>query len=126
MKEQEFYICKHCGNIVAKVLDRGPKISCCGEEMVLLNANTVDAAKEKHIPAVTVEGSKLTVNVGSVDHPMTAEHHIAWVYVQTEKGGMRKNLAVDAKPHATFVVEDDKAVAVYAYCNLHGLWKVEL
>ena len=126
MKEQEFYICKHCGNIVAKVIDRGPKISCCGEEMIVLKANTVDAAKEKHVPVVTVEGNKLSVNVGSVDHPMTKEHHIAFIYVPTDMGGMRKSLQVDGKPHATFALDNEKAVAVYEYCNLHGLWKVEL
>ena len=126
MKEQEFYICKHCGNIVAKVLDRGPKISCCGEEMILLKANTVDAAKEKHVPVVTVEKNKISVNVGAVDHPMTGEHHISWIYLQTEKGGQRKNLNIDGKPHATFALDDDKALAVYEYCNLHGLWKLEL
>jgi len=59
MKEHEFYICKHCGNIVAKVIDRGPKISCCGEEMIVLKANTVDAAKEKHVPVVKIEGNRL-------------------------------------------------------------------
>lgn len=126
MKEQEFYICKHCGNIVAKVIDRGPKVSCCGEEMILLKANTVDAAKEKHVPVVTINGDTMEVNVGSIDHPMTAEHHIAFVYVQTENGGMRKNLPVDGKPHATFALGGEKPVAVYEYCNLHGLWKVDL
>ena len=78
------------------------------------------------ITVVTIEGSKLSVNVGAVDHPMTQEHHIEFIYVQTEKGGMRKGLAVDGKPHATFALDDDKAVAVYEYCNLHGLWKVDL
>ncbi|WP_320127959.1 desulfoferrodoxin family protein [uncultured Sphaerochaeta sp.] len=126
MKEQQFYICKHCGNIVAKVEDHGPAISCCGEEMILIEANTVDAAKEKHLPAVTVEGDKIIVNVGSVDHPMTKEHHISWVYLQTEHGGQRKNLAIDGKPHVTFTVDSDKPVAVYAYCNLHGLWETKL
>jgi superoxide reductase len=126
MKEQEFYICKHCGNIVAKVEDHGPAISCCGEEMMLIKANTVDAAKEKHVPVVKVEGNKITVNVGSVDHPMTKEHHIGWIYLQTEHGGHRKNPVVDGKPHAVFVVEDDKPIAVFAYCNLHGLWEVRL
>jgi superoxide reductase len=126
MKDQIFYICKHCGNIAVKVVDRGPKLSCCGEEMVPLKANTVDAAKEKHVPVVSVEGNKLSVNVGSVDHPMTQEHHIEFIYVQTEKGGMRKALPIDGKPHATFALDDDKAVAVYEYCNLHGLWKVDL
>ncbi|MGE4453421.1 MAG: desulfoferrodoxin family protein [Sphaerochaeta sp.] len=126
MKDQIFYICKHCGNIAAKVVDRGPKLSCCGEEMIPLKANTVDAAQEKHVPVVTVEGNTLSVNVGSVDHPMTQEHHIEFIYVQTEKGGLRKALPVDGKPKATFAIDDDKVIAVYEYCNLHGLWKVDL
>ena len=126
MKNQEFYICKICGNIAVKVVDRGPALSCCGEKMQLLKANTVDAAKEKHIPVATMEKNKVTVNVGSVDHPMTKEHHIRWIYLNTEKGGQKKNLTVDGKPHATFCIDDDKALAVFAYCNLHGLWKIDL
>ena len=94
--------------------------------MAPLTVNTVDASKEKHVPVATVEKNKVTVNVGSVDHPMTKEHHISWIYLETEKGGQRKNLSVDAKPHATFCVDDDKARAVFAYCNLHGLWKIDL
>jgi len=126
MKNQEFYICKICGNIAVKVVDRGPTLSCCGEEMQLLKANTVDAAKEKHVPVAKVEKNKVTVNVGSVDHPMTKEHHISWIYLNTEKGGQKKNLTIDGKPHATFCIDDDKALSVYAYCNLHGLWKIDL
>ncbi|HKM07960.1 MAG TPA: desulfoferrodoxin family protein [Sphaerochaeta sp.] len=126
MKDQEFYICKICGNIAAKVVDRGPTLFCCGEEMQPLTVNTVDASKEKHVPVATVEKNIVTVNVGSVDHPMTKEHHISWIYLETEKGGQRKNLSIDAKPHATFCVDDDKARAVFAYCNLHGLWKIDL
>lgn len=94
--------------------------------MVTLKANTVDASKEKHVPVVTIDKHKITVNVGSVDHPMTSEHHISWIYLQTEKGGQRKSLAVGDKPHATFCLDDDKPIAVLAYCNLHGLWKVDL
>ncbi len=126
MKDQEFYICKICGNIASKVVDRGPTLSCCGEEMTTLTVNTVDAAKEKHVPVATVEKNIVTVNVGSVDHPMTKEHHISWIYLETEKGGQRKNPVIDGKPHVTFCIDDDKPIAVLAYCNLHGLWKVAL
>ncbi|HHT81162.1 MAG: desulfoferrodoxin family protein [Sphaerochaeta sp.] len=126
MKDQEFYICKICGNIASKVIDRGPTLSCCGEEMTTLTVNTVDASKEKHVPVVTVDKDIVTVNVGSVDHPMTKEHNITWIYLQTEKGGQRKSLPVDSKPHATFCIDNDKPVAVLAYCNLHGLWKTAL
>ncbi|HZJ87530.1 MAG TPA: desulfoferrodoxin family protein [Sphaerochaeta sp.] len=126
MKEHEFLLCERCGNIAAKVIDKGPKLVCCGEEMVVMVPHTADDGYEKHVPAVTIEGDCVEVNVGSVDHPMTEAHHIAFIYVQTEKGGMKKALPVDGKPHATFCLADDKAVAVFEYCNLHGLWKLEL
>jgi superoxide reductase len=97
---------------------------CCGEEMTALTANTSDGAKEKHVPVVTVSGSTVTVKIGSVDHPMTAEHYIQWVYLETTKGGMRACLNPGDKPEATFeLAKGDKAVAAYEYCNLHGLWK---
>ena len=126
MSKNKFYICKHCGNLVGMIHDAGVPVICCGEKMHELVPNTVEASGEKHIPAVTVEGKKLIVNVGSVDHPMAPEHFIEWVYVETEKGGQRKNLKPGDAPNVSFCLGDDKAVAVYAYCNLHGLWKVDL
>ena len=122
----KFYICRHCGNLITKIHDAGVPVVCCGEKMQELVPNTVEASGEKHIPAVTVEGSLVKVNVGSVDHPMVEEHFIEWVYVQTENGGLRKALKPGDAPNVTFCLGDDKAVAVYAYCNLHGLWMVEL
>ena len=92
--------------------------------MTRLEAGVVEASKEKHIPVVTVEGNTVQVSVGSVAHPMTEEHHIAWVYLQTDCGGQRKCLK--GEPAVTFALADEKPVAVYAYCNLHGLWKTEL
>jgi superoxide reductase len=88
--------------------------------------NTVDASKEKHLPAVTSSGGSISVDVGSVAHPMEEAHRIEFVYVETERGGQRKNLKVGEKPSMTFSVTDDKPIAVYAYCNLHGLWKTEI
>ena len=126
MSKNKFYICRHCGNLIGMIHDAGVPVVCCGEKMHALVPNTVEASQEKHIPAVTVEGSKLIVNVGSVDHPMAPEHFIEWVYVETEKGGLRQALKPGDAPHVTFCLGDDKAVAVYAYCNLHGLWKVDL
>ena len=124
MKEQEFYICNHCGNIIAKVHDAGVPVVCCGEEMHKIEPNTVDAANEKHIPVVTVEGNIVTVEVGSVAHPMTEKHYIQWIYIQTEHGGQRKNLTPSDEPKAQFALADgDKLVATFAYCNLHGLWE---
>lgn len=86
-QEQKFFICKHCGNLVGMIHNAGVKIICCGEPMTELVPNTTDAAGEKHLPVVEVSGKQVTVSVGSVPHPMTEEHHIAWVYLQTAKGG---------------------------------------
>ena len=88
--------------------------------------NTVEASGEKHIPAVSVENGVVTVNVGSVDHPMQDVHYIEWVQLVTENGIQRKELKPGQEPHVVFHLGDDKPVAVYAYCNLHGLWKTEL
>ena len=126
MKNVKFYVCPHCGNLVEMVNDAGVAPVCCGQKMNELVPNTVEASGEKHIPAVTVEDGAVKVNVGSVNHPMEDVHYIEWVYVQTERGGQRKNLKPGEAPNVTFWLGDDKAVAVYAYCNLHGLWKTEL
>lgn len=127
MKEQEFYYCKHCGNIVAKVHDASVPVVCCGEQMTKLEPNSVDAANEKHVPVVEVKDNLIKVTIGEVAHPMTEKHLIEWVYVQTEHGGQRKNLSPEDKPEATFALADgDKALFVFAYCNLHGLWKTDL
>ena len=73
-----------------------------------------------------IEDGAININIGSVNHPMADEHYIEWVYVETENGGQRKNLKPGEEPNVTFSLGDDKAVAVYAYCNLHGLWKTEV
>ena len=127
MKEEiKFYICQHCGNIIGMIHDSGARVVCCGDPMTPLVPNTSDGAHEKHVPVVTADGNRIHVAVGSAAHPMTEAHHIAWIYIETEKGGQRKNLAVDGAPEADFVItDDDKLVAAYAYCNLHGLWKAE-
>ena len=126
MKNTKFYICPHCGNIVEMVKDAGVKPFCCGQKMTKIEAGTVEASREKHIPVAVVEGDKVIVTVGSVEHPMVPEHSIEWVYLQTDKGGQRKNLSPGEAPKAVFALADEKPVAVYAYCNLHGLWKTEL
>lgn len=123
MCDTKFYRCKHCGNLVGMIHASGVPIICCGEPMELLEANSVDASQEKHVPAVEVEGDKVTVRIGSVPHPMLPEHHIEWVYLQTEKGGQRKCLEVGAAPETCFALScGDKPVRVFEYCNLHGLW----
>jgi superoxide reductase len=123
-EQQKFYICKHCANIIGLINNAGVPLVCCGEKMTELVPNTSDGAVEKHVPVVKVDGNLVTVEIGSVPHPMTEAHYISWVYIQTEKGGQRKNLAPNDKPSAVFALtDDDKLEMVFAYCNLHGLWK---
>lgn len=123
----KIYKCNHCGNIVEVVNDAQVVPVCCGEPMKELKANTTDAAQEKHVPEVTVEGNLVKVKVGSVEHPMTEEHHIAFIYLETENGVARKDLNHTGAPEAVFALaEGEKTVAAYEYCNLHGLWKKEL
>jgi superoxide reductase len=125
--ESKFYQCAHCGNIVVYAENKGVPVVCCGEKMKELIPNTTDAAQEKHIPVVTVSGSSVRVQVGSVNHPMTAEHSIRWVWLETKQGIQKKSLAAGDAPVVTFALaEGDEAVAVWAYCNLHGLWLTTL
>lgn len=124
--DQKFFICKHCGNIVGRIISGGVPMMCCGEKMEELVPNTVEAAVEKHIPVVRVDGNSIHVEVGSTMHPMTEEHLIQWVYLQTTKGGQRKCIGAGDEPKTSFVVTDDEPIAVFAYCNLHGLWKKEI
>ncbi|GJN65498.1 MAG TPA: desulfoferrodoxin [Candidatus Faecalibacterium intestinipullorum] len=122
----KFFICRHCGNLVEAVHNSGVPMMCCGEKMQALEPNTVEASGEKHLPVAKYENGVLTVNVGSVDHPMVEEHLIQWIYVETENGGLRKDLKAGDKPAAVFHLGEEKPVAVYAYCNLHGLWMTSL
>ena len=120
----KLYKCAHCGNIVEMVEDKGVTPVCCGEAMTLLDPNTTDAATEKHVPVVTVDGNQVTVSVGSVTHPMEEKHYIQWISLQTEQGNQRKALKPGQEPTVTFAMAPgDKFVAAYEYCNLHGLWK---
>ncbi len=122
----KFYVCEKCGNLVGVIHASGVPMMCCGQKMTALEPNTVEASGEKHLPVVKIEGSTVTVNVGAVDHPMVPEHFIEWVYIQTENGGLRRALKPGDAPTATFCVGEDKVVAVYAYCNIHGLWMTEV
>ena len=126
MCENRFYVCEHCGNIVGVVHDAGVPMMCCGQKMKKMEPNTVDASKEKHVPVVEKEGNIVTVTIGSVEHPMTEEHSIMWVYLQTCRGGQRKCLKPGDVPTVKFALIDEEAVSVYAYCNLHGLWKTDI
>ena len=122
--DQKFYICKRCGNIIAKVKDTGVPVICCGEPMSEIVPGTTDAAVEKHVPVWTVENGIVHVKVGSVEHPMLPEHYIEWVSLQTKQGNQRKELHPGEKPEVCFALcEGDEVEAVYSYCNLHSLWK---
>ena len=126
MKNIKFYVCPHCGNIVEMVHDAGVNPVCCGQKMKELIPGSVDASAEKHVPAVKVQGGIVEVNVGSVDHPMVDVHWIEWVELVSDKGIQRKYLNPGEAPNVKFILGDEKPLAVYAYCNLHGLWKAEI
>jgi superoxide reductase len=119
---RDVYVCEICGNIVEVLSGGDGTLVCCGVEMVQQKENTVDAAKEKHVPAVTVEGNKMTVQVGSVLHPMTAEHFIEWIEVFEDGKLKRVVLKPGDEPKVEFCTKGGDCT-VRAYCNLHGLWK---
>lgn len=122
-----FYRCKHCGNIAVKPFDSGVPLVCCGEPMEELVPNTVDAAVEKHVPVISIEGSKVHVEVGSVPHPMTPEHYITFICLVTEKTYQIARLTPEDQPQADFAVaENDTPLRAYEFCNLHGLWVAEV
>lgn len=122
--EQKFYKCKHCGQIVAIVKKTGVPLVCCGEKMEELIPGTIEASIEKHIPVFEVVDNKVYVTIGSIEHPMIEEHYIEWVSIQTKFGNQRKALKPNSEPKVCFSICDgDEVEAVYAYCNLHGLWK---
>lgn len=122
--ELKFFRCNHCGNIIVKIKDSSVPVVCCGENMQELVPGTTDAAVEKHLPVYEVNGSSVSVTVGSVLHPMLPEHSINWICLQTNKGFQLKYLNPGEEPKAVFALSDgEKVEAVYEYCNLHGLWK---
>ena len=122
-----FFKCKLCGQTIAVIEKTACNVKCCGQDMEEIVPNTVDAAKEKHVPAVTVEGNIVKVAIGSTEHPMTEAHLIEWVCLQTEQGMQRKTLTASDKPYVEFALTpDEKPIAAYAYCNLHGLWKADI
>ncbi|MBQ7464259.1 MAG: desulfoferrodoxin Dfx [Lachnospiraceae bacterium] len=123
----KFYRCEHCKNIIMKLNDSGVPVVCCGEPMKELVPGATDGALEKHVPAVSFEGNTVTVKVGEAEHPMLEEHFIQFVVLETSNGFQTKYLKPGEKPEAVFVLPDgEKAVAVYEYCNLHGLWVKEI
>lgn len=119
----QFYKCKHCGQIVAKVEATKADIICCGEPMEEMVPNTVDASQEKHVPVSECKDGEVRVRVGSEDHPMSKEHRIQWIYVETKSGSYFKCFRPEEKPHACFTLgENEKPEKIYTLCNIHGLW----
>ena len=116
-----FYKCPLCGKVIGMIHDPGVPTICCGREMELLVANTTDAAVEKHVPVYEIDGSKIVVSVGSVEHPMTEEHFIMWIALVSDNRTIRKQLHPGEKPEVVFPYA--KGATVYVYCNVHGLWK---
>ena len=121
---QKFYICKHCGNVIEKVEDKGVPVVCCGEVMKELQAGIEDAAFEKHIPVYTVEGDTVHVFVGEVEHPMEKEHYIMWIAQVSENRITRVKLYPEQATETRFPYIS--GATLYAYCNKHGLWKTTI
>jgi len=120
--ETKFYRCQHCGNIIYKLHDSGVSVVCCGEEMQLLVANTVDASLEKHVPVLIQNKKNIEIKVGTEPHPMTNEHYIEWIAVVNNGNISVHYLKPLDQPLAIFnLLNVDET---YAYCNLHGLWKL--
>lgn len=123
----QIFKCKKCGKVVMILKNSSCGTFCCGEEMVELKANVVDAAVEKHVPVISVEGSVVEVRVGEVTHPMQEEHYIEWILLETNKSSHIVYLNPGEEPVAHFALADgEEVVSAYDYCNLHGLWKKDM
>lgn len=123
MNTTYFYYCYMCGNIAIRFDDTPEKMMCCGEEMILLESKTADSSLEKHVPVIDIEGRNVQVSVGSTIHPMEKKHYVSLIYLRTNLGGYRKALDPEDKPIAHFTLkEGETVIAVYEYCNQHGLW----
>jgi superoxide reductase len=120
---RQIYRCPICGNVVEVLYAGEGTLVCCGQDMDLLQGNTVEASLEKHVPVLTEMGDEVKVNVGSVPHPMEEKHYIAFIEVITDKKVIRRELKPGDVPESKFRVKADKIIAVREYCNLHGLWK---
>ena len=118
----QIYKCEACGNIVEVLHGGGGELVCCGEPMKLLVENTVDAAKEKHVPVIEKVDGGVKVKVGSVAHPMEESHYIEWVEIIADGEAYRQFLNPGEAPEATFCIKAEQ-ITVREYCNLHGLWK---
>jgi len=126
MKINQVYKCSICGNIVELTHVGNGTLVCCGQPMELQEEKSSDEGVEKHLPVAKFEDGILKVNIGSVDHPMIAEHYIEWIECIVDGDVQRVYLAPEEKPYAQFSVEEGKDITVRAYCNVHGLWSVTL
>ena len=125
--KRKFLLCRRCGNLIEMINDSGVTPICCGTDMNELTPNSVEAATEKHIPVVEIDGNIAEVTVGSTLHPMEEAHYIEWIYLETSIGIKRVKLNPKEEPIASFaLLEEETVISAYAYCNLHGLWIKEL
>ena len=123
IEKKAVYKCTVCGNIVESLWNGKPDLVCCSQVMKKLDANTTDAAKEKHVPVIVRNGNKVTVKVGEVAHPMTKEHYILFVELIAGNKVLRHDFAEgDTVAEATFLVDENVPVTAREFCNLHGLW----
>jgi superoxide reductase len=127
MKQKEIYKCNICGKVIEILNPAAPETVCCGQPMVLMEEKIADWKGEKHVPKITIDGNKVTVDVGismGTPHPMTAEHYIMWIELICKNNCYKRQmLAPGMEPKATFVVADPTGLVAREYCNLHGLWK---
>ena len=123
-KRLEIYRCEHCGNMVEVIHEGKGELVCCGEPMKLVTENTVDAAREKHVPVIEKIAGGYKVKVGSVAHPMEEKHYIEWVEIIADGTAYRKFLKPGENPEAVFCIDAGK-VAAREYCNIHGLWRAD-
>lgn len=121
-KKMQIYKCEICGNMIEMVHEGAGELVCCGQPMKLMAENTVDAAKEKHVPVIERTKEGILVKVGSVPHPMEDKHHIEWIEVIADGRSCRQFLRPQGKPEALFEIKAEK-IEAREYCNLHGLWK---
>lgn len=123
----QFYKCDLCNKVVAVIRDGAGVSTCCGQDMSELVPGTVDASREKHVPYVTINGTEVTVQVGSTKHPMEEKHFIDWICIKTDRGIQLKYLTIGSEPVARFYLEKgEKLKTVYSYCNIHGLWSADI
>ena len=120
----KLFKCKKCGNIVEVIKEKGGTLTCCNESMEEVQINLEDQVKEKHVPYCDIQTDSVYIRIGEVEHPMNEEHYIEWIYVEYGDSIVKHIFKPGMIPEVT--VDYEEGMKVYAYCNLHGLWKKEL